>query len=210
MPRRIDYYFTLASPWAYIGHRPFLDMARRHGVSIVYRPVALNEVFTETGGLPLAKRHPARQAYRMVELQRWRDRRSLAFHLKPKHWPFEADHANRAVLAVAAGGGDPGPFLQSAFAAIWEQDEDLANSATLARLLAANGHDAGAIVAAAESSDMRAKYEQNRLGAIAAGVFGSPSYVLDGEVFWGQDRLDLLDEALGSGRPPYGPTPASR
>jgi 2-hydroxychromene-2-carboxylate isomerase len=210
MSRRIDYFFTLTSPWAYMGHRLFTAMARRHGASIDYRPVALNEVFTETGGLPLAKRHPARQAYRTVELQRWRDKRGLSFHLKPKHWPFEVDAANRAVLAISAASGAPGPFVQSAFSAIWEQDEDLADSLILRRLLNASGHDAEAIVSAAERPDMRAKYEQNRLDAIAAGVFGSPSYVLDGEIFWGQDRLDLLEDALNSRRPAYGPTPAGR
>jgi 2-hydroxychromene-2-carboxylate isomerase len=210
MSRRIDYYFSLTSPWTYIGHRPFMDLARRHAVSIVYRPVALNEVFAETGGLPLAKRHPARQAYRMVELQRWRDKRGLSFHLKPTYWPFEVDAANRAVLTIAAAGGDPGPFVQSAFSAIWEQDEDLADPLTLRRLLNASRHDAEAIVSSAESPQIRATYEQNRLDAIAAGVFGSPSYVLDGEVFWGQDRLDLLEDALNSGRPAYGPTLAGR
>ncbi|HXW20569.1 MAG TPA: 2-hydroxychromene-2-carboxylate isomerase [Roseiarcus sp.] len=210
MSRRIDYYFTLTSPWAYIGHRPFMDLARRRGVSIVYRPVALNEVFAETGGLPLPKRHPARQAYRMMELQRWREKRGLPFRLKPKHWPFEADPANRAVLAIAGAGGDPGAFVQSAFSAIWEQDEDLADPRTLQRLLSASGHDAEAVVSTADSPKVRATYEQNRLDAITAGVFGSPSYVLDEEVFWGQDRLDLLEDALTSGRRAYGPTPAGR
>jgi 2-hydroxychromene-2-carboxylate isomerase len=210
MSRRIDYYFSLVSPWAYIGHRLFVAAAQRHDALIVYRPVALNEVFAETGGVPLAKRHPARQAYRMMELQRWRDKRGLAFHLKPKHWPFDADHANRAVLAIRAAGGDPGAFVQSAFVAIWEQDENLADPATLARLLGQSGHDADAIVAAAERADIRAQYEQNRLDAIAAGVFGSPSYVLDREVFWGQDRLDLLEDALIGGRAAYGAATAGR
>src|SRR5579863_9298974 len=114
MSRRADYYFSLTSPWAYIGHRLFVDLAQRYHVSIVYRPVALPEVFAETGGLPLAKRHPARQAYRMVELQRWRDRRGLSFHLKPKHWPFDPGLADRAILAIAAAGGEPGAFTQSA------------------------------------------------------------------------------------------------
>ena len=81
MSRRIDYYFSLVSPWAYIGQRHFVGIARRHGAGVVYKPVLLTEVFSQTGGLPLAKRHPARQAYRMVELQRWREKRKLAFHL---------------------------------------------------------------------------------------------------------------------------------
>ena len=210
MSHRIDYYFTLSSPWTYIGHRPFMDITRRYGVSPVYRPVALNEVFEETGGLPLAKRHPVRQAYRMVELQRWRERRGLAFHLRPKCWPFDADPVNRAVLAIAAAGGDPGPFVQSAFAATWEQDADLADPRTLRRLLSASGHDGEAIIASAATTEAEAAYRQNRLEALAAGVFGSPSYVLDGEVFWGQDRLDLLEDALRSGRTAYSATPAGR
>src|ERR1700753_685263 len=119
MSRRIDYFFSLVSPWAYIGHRFFVAMAHRYGVAISYRPVALNEVFAETGGLPLAKRHPTRQAYRMMELQRWRGKRALRFHRRPKHWPFDADPANRALLAIVAENGDPAAFMQAVFAGAW-------------------------------------------------------------------------------------------
>ena len=90
MPRTIDYYFTLASPWAFLGHRPFVDLAKAHGVTIRYRPVDLGEVFPHTGGLPLPKRHPARQRYRILELQRWREARGIALKIQPKHWPFPA------------------------------------------------------------------------------------------------------------------------
>src|SRR5450631_3699012 len=125
MSRRIDYYFSLVSPWAYIGHQFFLDIARRRDAAIVYKPVLLTEVFSQTGGLPLAKRHPARQAYRMVELQRWREKHKLAFHLRPKHWPYDADLANCSVLAVVASGGDPGAYVQRVFRGVWEREENL-------------------------------------------------------------------------------------
>ncbi|HLH51516.1 MAG TPA: 2-hydroxychromene-2-carboxylate isomerase [Roseiarcus sp.] len=209
MSRRIDYFFSLVSPWAYIGHRLFVGLARRHGADIAYRPVALNEVFAETGGLPLAKRHPARQAYRMVELQRWREKRGLKFHLRPKHWPFDANLANCAVLAIVQAGGDPAGFAQSAFAAIWEHEDNLGDRAVLARLVGDAGFDAAKILAAAQSAEILAAYDRNRVEAIALGAFGSPCYVLNGEVFWGQDRLELLDDALKSGRPPYSATPAA-
>ncbi len=208
MSRRIDYFFSLQSPWAYIGHRLFIDLAHRHDAAIVYRPVPLNEVFAETGGLPLAKRHPARQAYRMIELQRWREKRGLAFHLQPKHWPFDADPANRAVLAIVAAGGDPAAFVEAAFAAVWEREQNVGDRATLARLIGEAGFDAEAILAAANGAAIHGTYERNRFDAIALGAFGSPCYVLDGEVFWGQDRLELLEDALRSGRPPYTATPA--
>jgi 2-hydroxychromene-2-carboxylate isomerase len=202
MSSAIDYYFSLVSPWSYIGHAPFLEIARRRGASIAYKPLPLNDVFSETGGLPLARRHPVRQAYRMVELQRWRARRGLAFHLTPAHWPFDADPGNRAILAILAAGGDPGGFVQAAFAGVWEGQRDLADPAVLAELLGRAGFDAPATLARADSPGIRAAYDRNRLEAIALGVFGAPTYVRAGEIFWGQDRLDQLDEALASGRAP--------
>jgi 2-hydroxychromene-2-carboxylate isomerase len=203
MTRQLDYFFSAHSPWAYIGHRIFVETARRHDLAVTYRPVSLPDVFAETGGLPLAKRHPARQAYRLIELQRWRDKRGLSFQLKPTHWPFDPNLADRVMLAVAATASDPAAFVQSVFVGVWEQQKNLADPTTLSQLLAEAGFRAADILAAAETADVKGRYERNRLDAIAIGAFGSPCYVLEGEVFWGQDRLDLLEDALRSRRPPY-------
>src|SRR6187402_2441152 len=99
MPPSIDYYFSLPSPWAYIGHNLFRNVVSTYDLKVNYKPVFLGELFAETGGLPLGKRHPARQRYRMVELQRWRDKRGLDFHLQPKHWPFNVRLADGVVIA---------------------------------------------------------------------------------------------------------------
>jgi 2-hydroxychromene-2-carboxylate isomerase len=203
MSRSIAYFFSLSSPWAYMGHRPFVEIAQRHGATIHYKPVFLGNIFAETGGLPLPKRHPARQRYRFVELQRWRDRHGLSFNIRPKYWPFDVNLADRFAIAVAMRGHDPDPFLRSAFAAMWEKDQNLADEATVVRLARDVGLDGPALLAVARSEAAEQVYEQNFRDAVASDVFGSPSYVLDGEVFWGQDRLPLLDEALESRRPPY-------
>ena len=87
MPRQVDYYFSLLSPWAYVGHKPFHDLAIRYDLKVNYKPVVLTDLFAETGGLPLMRRHPVRQRYRMLELQRWRDKRGLTFHLQPEYFP---------------------------------------------------------------------------------------------------------------------------
>src|SRR5215467_12880694 len=123
MSRNIDYYFSMHSPWAYIGHVPFMAIAHRHDVKVTYKPISLSDVFAETGGLPVTKRHPARLSYRILELQRWRDTRGLSFNLHPKFWPFAAEASDRFVVAVAAAGHDPDPFLRRAFAALWEEDQ---------------------------------------------------------------------------------------
>jgi 2-hydroxychromene-2-carboxylate isomerase len=203
MPRPIDYYFSLQSTWAYIGHRRFRELVEAHDLDVTYKPVLLTGLFSETGGLPLAKRHPLRQRYRLVEMQRWADKRGLGFKLRPKHWPFNAKLADCVVIAMLQEGQNPEPYLDRAFPAVWEREMNLADAASLTALLDDAGLDGGSLVARAGSGEVAAIYEQNRQVAMAAGVFGSPSYLLDGEVFWGQDRIELLEDALKSGRLPY-------
>jgi len=203
MSRQVDYYFSLSSPWAYIGHKAFRDLVAAHGLAVNHKPVVLVDLFSETGGLPLVKRHPVRQRYRMVELQRWRDKRGLNFHLQPKHSPFNPRLADGVVIAAVEAGYDPDPFLRGAFAAVWEEQRDLADAATIAAIADDVGLPGKQLVQRSGTEAIDAAYEKNRQDAIAADVFGSPVYVLDGEVFWGQDRLELLADALKSGRKPY-------
>ena len=200
----IDYYFTMASPWAYLGHAAFMDLARRLGFEVRFKPISTRTVFPETGGLPLPQRHPARQRYRLVELQRWRDKRGLPLKPHSRGFPFDPSLADRVVTALVGQGRDPDPFMRRAFRAIWDEERGLAEPDTLRELLAELGHDAGAVLARAESDEIRARYEADAREAVAAGVIGSPCYVRDGEVFWGQDRLELLEDAIRSGRPAYG------
>ncbi|NGX95194.1 MAG: 2-hydroxychromene-2-carboxylate isomerase [Candidatus Afipia apatlaquensis] len=203
MARQIDYYFSIQSPWAYIGHALFQDLAAAHQLKVNYKPVLLVNVFSETGGLPLAKRHPARQRYRMMELQRWRDKRGLKFNLKPQFFPGDPRLPDGVAVAVTVAGLNPEPFMRRAFAGLWEQELNLADPATVAKLADESGLPGEKLVAQAVSDEISAAYEQNRQDAIAAGVFGSPCWVLDGEVFWGQDRIELLADALKSGRKAY-------
>ena len=203
MSRTIDYWFTLSSPWAFFGHQAFLDLAKAQGVTVNYKPVDLGDVFPHTGGLPLPKRHPARQRYRILELQRWREARGIALKINPKHWPFPVATANRTIMAVAQSGADPGPYTRRAFEAIWVEDRDLSDEPTLVALLNGAGHDGTAMLAAAKSDAIGAIYFACAQEAVGANVIGSPCYVLDGEVFWGQDRLGLLESALKSGRKAY-------
>ncbi|MGX5737127.1 DsbA family protein [Bosea thiooxidans] len=203
MSRSIAYYFSLHSPWTYLGNALFHEIARRHGCRIDYRPMPLRSVFDETGGLPLPKRHPVRQRYRLMDLQRWRERRGRPLVLQPKHFPFDPAQADRMAIAILASGGDPAAFIADVMAGLWERDEDMGKPEALLASAARAGLDGGALLAAAESQPVRQRYEATLDEAVTAGVFGAPSYVLDGEVFWGQDRLELLDSALASGRAPY-------
>ena len=205
LSRLITYYFSLHSPWTYLGNAAFHDIARRHGCTVEYRPMPLRSVFDETGGLPLPKRHPVRQRYRLVDLQRWGERRGLPLVLQPRHFPFDPSQADRITIAILADGGDPFAFISDVMAGIWARDEDMREAEALLACAERAGLDGRALLAAADSPPIRQRYEDALGQAVEAGVFGAPSYVLDGEVFWGQDRLELLDSALASGRAAYRP-----
>jgi len=203
MAKSVEYYYSFQSPWAYIGHKLFFDLVTAHGLSVDYKPVFLGELFSETGGLPLAKRHPLRQRYRMVELQRWREKRGLNFNLQPEYWPFNARLADGVAIAIAESGGNPEPFMWSVFEGIWQHELNLADPDTVMALADRSGLPGTTLIEQSKSVEVEDIYEQNRQDAIAHGVFGSPAYVLNGEVFWGQDRIDLLADALASGRAPF-------
>ncbi len=201
--RTVQYFFSLHSPWSYLGHAAAMAVMRRHGVQLAWKPVNLLALFPESGGLPLAKRHPLRRAYRDIELQRWRAARDLPLNLRPAFWPVDITLADCAVAALAEAGADPDGFVSRAFACLWAEEGNLADRGTVASLLDAAGHDGPAILARVASGEAARTYDANTRAALDAGVFGAPTYVLDGEPFWGQDRIALLDAALTSGRPPF-------
>jgi 2-hydroxychromene-2-carboxylate isomerase len=173
MPRQVDYYFSLQSPFAYIGHKLFREVANTYGLKVNHKPVVLIDLFSETGGLPLAKRHPVRQRYRMVELQRWRDKRGLQFHLQPANWPFNARLADGVVIAAVEAGRDPDPFLRRAYAAVWEDQLNLADPATLARIADDSGLPGKQLVERSGSDEISAAYEQNSTARYSGDRIGS-------------------------------------
>lgn len=192
----IDYYFSLVSPWSYLGHRRFEDLARRHDAAVGYKPVQALPLFAATGGQPLAKRAPERRAYRLQELTRWREFLGMPLNLQPRHFPVDDTLAAGLVIAAGAAGRPQGPLIFAIMRAVWAEERDIAERATLKDIAAACGVDADALLEAAETPEIRGRFESNTQEAIAKGVFGIPTYVLGDELFWGQDRLDFLERAL--------------
>jgi 2-hydroxychromene-2-carboxylate isomerase len=200
MTTSIDYYFTPQSPWAYFGHARFTKMAQASKASLRVRPVDFGRVFPISGGLPLAKRAPQRQAYRLLEMQRFSEQLAVPMILQPDFFPVQSDAAARLIIAVDMHDGAPAAMQVSAalFSAVWVQQRNIADAAVLAELLAECGLDS-ARLAQSGQADVQTQYDANTDAAIAAGVFGAPSYVLDGELFWGQDRLDFVARRLTAG-----------
>ena len=199
MTLAIDYYLAPQSPWTYLGHERFVRMAAQAGASVNVLPVDLGgKIFPVSGGLPLSQRPPQRQAYRLLELARWRDFLQLPLNIKPRFFPVAGDDAARLIIAVEKSDGSAAALrlTGAVLAAVWAQERDIANPATRAELLAECDLSAQCATDA-QSAAVQAAYERNTQQAIEAGVFGAPSYVADGELYWGQDRLDFLQRRLG-------------
>ncbi|MBX3638858.1 MAG: 2-hydroxychromene-2-carboxylate isomerase [Rubrivivax sp.] len=198
MPVAVDYFFATQSPWTYLGHARFVQIVRAAGARVHVRPVDYGQVFPVSGGLPLPKRAPQRQAYRLVELRRWADFLGLPLHLQPTHFPVDGLPASRLITAVDRSDGTDAALdlTGRVLAACWVQQRNIADPITLAALLSEAGLPAARMDDALSDAVAQA-FQAHTDAAIAAGVFGAPSYVIDGEIFWGQDRLDFVARRLG-------------
>jgi len=198
MGRTVDYYFAPQSPWAYLGHQRLVDIVAQTGATLRVMPMDLGgKVFPISGGLPLGQRAPQRQAYRLVELQRFSQHLKIPLNLKPQYFPVGGDPAARLIIAadMAHGAAAAMAMAGAVLTACWAQERNMADDAVLAELLQEQKLSAG-LLEQSHSLEVQARYEAYTQAAIAAGVFGAPSYVLEGEIFWGQDRLDFLERAL--------------
>ena len=197
MTRLIDYYFAPISPFVYLGHNRFVAIARKHGATIAVKAINLGEVFPVSGGLPLSKRAPQRQAYRLVELKRWSDYLDISINVQPRFFPVNGDLAAAWILAAQELGVVQALALTGAVGrAIWEQERDVAAESTLMEIAADVGLDAVVLGRRAASAEIVARYKALTQEAIDRQVFGAPTYIYRDELFWGQDRLDFLDRAL--------------
>jgi carboxymethylenebutenolidase len=193
----IDYYVSPTSPFVYLGHDAFCALVRERHVPVALKPIDLTRVFPVSGGLPLKQRAPQRQAYRLIELKRWSAHRHVALNVHPKHFPTTADLAACWVLAAAETSIDDALRLLGAIGrALWCDERDVSDAATLRDIASSIGLPIERLAERAAAADTRVHYDTPTQEAIDRGVFGVPTYVLRGEMFWGQDRLDFLARAL--------------
>jgi carboxymethylenebutenolidase len=198
MSLTIDYYLSPQSPWTYLGHERFCEIARAAKANVRVLPVDLGgKVFPVTGGVPLSKRAPQRQAYRLLELKRFSEALGQPINLQPRYFPVSGDDAARLIVAVDMHDGTEAALALTGavLRGVWVDDVNTADANVLAAMLATLGLPARRLDDA-YSQAAHARHEADSALAIEAGVFGAPSYVIDGEIFWGQDRLDFVERRL--------------
>lgn len=195
MSETILYFHSLSSPWAFLGAQRLYEIARRHGSELVPKPIFVQE---ETGGIPLRSRPNARQDYHALELDRWRKYLDLPLKLKPKYYPTVPLDACYMVIAARQSGVGALELSYQLLKALWADERDTKDPEVRRAIADAIGLDGAALLARAETPEVEAEWEANKAEAIALGIFGTPTYVLDGVIYWGQDRLDFLDRALSA------------
>jgi 2-hydroxychromene-2-carboxylate isomerase len=196
--RSVTVYYSLQSPWTWLGWTRFREIATGAGAEVDYRVIRMAPVFAASGGLPLAQRPKQRQAYRLQELIRWRDHLGVPLTLHPRFFPTDETRAALMVLAHKLAGGDAGALSGAFLRAVWAEERDLADPATLEAIAEEQGLDGASLLAASGMPPVAAAYEANTEAAIEQGVFGVPTFVVGDQLFWGQDRLDFVARALGS------------
>lgn len=196
----IDYYFWVLSDWAYFGGPRLRSLADRHGVTINYMPIKLPHVYARTGGILLHQRSKQRQNYRLAELERWQHRLGMPINIAPRHFPTNEGPASCLIIAAKLKGLSVGELSDALLKAVWVDELDISSRETLLSIGRRFFSNAGELMDAAEDLSVKAEYDRYTEEAIERGVFGSPFYLFENKIFWGQDRLDFLEEAVMSAK----------
>ena len=197
-------FYSLSSPWAYFAGPRLQDVVRRHRATLLLKPYDFQAVVPKTGGIPLRTRPEPRRTYHALELDRWRTYLGMPLNLVPKHYPADGQppdwnkQAGWMVIAAQLRGEDAFVLSHAILRALWAEERDISEPGTRIAIADENGYDGAALQAMERSDAVQAAYRANTDEAERLGVFGAPTFVLDGERFWGQDRLDFVDRALAA------------
>ena len=194
-PLSLQIFYGISSPWAYFGARRAVEIAAQAGVPVVLRPIRIIEA---NGGIPLRTRPDARQLYHAVELGRWSRYLDIPLNLKPKFYPCRTiEPAAQAIIAVQKAGLDALEFSFAIQRALWAEDRDIADLSVLRAIAAATvGPQGEALVVDPQPEPITAEWHGNLAEAERLGIFGTPTYVIGEDLFWGQDRLDFVAREL--------------
>ena len=198
----VDYYFSFISLWSYVGSLAFQDLVRRRRIRVQPKPMNLMAVFAESGGKPVKDRSAQRQAYRLVEMRRWREIRGIPLVLQPRFYPADPARGHRMVFAALEEGADVAAFIHAGLKAVWADELDIADPDTLVALADRSGLDGSRLLRLSDEERFAGLEAEQTHQALSRGVFGAPFYYYHNEPFWGQDRLDMLEAAIQSHRAP--------
>ena len=198
MAKTVDFYVALPSPWTYLAFPRFREIAAKTGATVNYKPFDLMQIFGEIGTKAVGQRPPQIQKNRLNELRRWRDFLGMPLNLHPEFFPVDQKLAARMAIAARQSGADIGPLCQAILTAVWAEERNIADPETLKAIADAQGLDGAALLSKADGGKPAEEFERNSQEASERNVFGAPTWIIDDELYWGQDRLDFVGRHLGA------------
>lgn len=199
MPRPIDFYFDFSSPYSFLASEQIEPLAARHGRAVVYRPILLGVVFKASGSAPLTEQYGPKARYSVHDFERSARYAGIRYR-HPSKFPIGAVGASRAVLWLQQHQPDQAnPFVHAVFRAFFQDDRDISDAAVVAQIAQALGIDGQKLMEGAQEPAIKDELRRRVEEAVAFGVFGAPTIVVDGEVFWGNDRLPQIERWLATG-----------
>ncbi len=196
---KIEYYYSVASPYAYMGIDRFQELVKKYSLEVLEKPFDLvGKVFPDTGGVPVPKRHPARQKYRLLEIERFGKKLNLKINKQPKFFPPADPHKAALFTIVTIMNGQNLNFGKEVLTKLWADEQDISQDAVLEDICKKLDINFNELKKQADSDEIKNIYASNSQEAIDKGVFGAPSFIIDNELFWGQDRLDFLEDKIKS------------
>ena len=183
---KVEYYYSVASPYAYLGVKKFQEIVKKYSLEVIEKPIDLvGTVFAETGGTPVPKRHPSRQKYRLVEIERFGNKLNININKQPKFFP-PADPHKAALFTIASiKSGLSIDFGKEVLTKLWSEEKDISQDLVLEEVCNKFKLNFNEIKTAANSEEIKSIYLSNSNDAIAQGVFGAPSFIMNNELFWG-------------------------
>ncbi|WP_119421985.1 2-hydroxychromene-2-carboxylate isomerase [Desertibaculum subflavum] len=198
MPAPLEFYFDFSSPYGYIAANRIDAIAAKHGRGVTWLPFLLGVAFRSSGGQPLVD-YPMKGDYSRADFARSAREHAIPFNM-PARFPLATQMAARSFYWLDAGNADLARrFAKAAYAAYFADGRDITDASVLSALASSLGIDAGAMLTAAAAETWKAKLRDMTDEAVGRGVFGSPFVFVDGEPFWGADRLDMVDRWLARG-----------
>ncbi len=195
MTKSVEFYFDVGSPASYLAYTQLPTLCVQTGSQLIYRPMLLGGVFKATGNAS-PNSVPAKGAYMTHDLQRYAKRYQVELNFNP-YFPINTLHLMRAITGVQMR--QPERFaalLDAVFTALWVRELDLGNLDVVTTLLTEKGFEAHEILALTQDEKVKDQLKHSTEQAIARGVFGAPSLFVDDELFFGQDRLEFVRQAL--------------
>jgi 2-hydroxychromene-2-carboxylate isomerase len=191
------FFYSVRSVYAYFAASRIADLARRHGRRIEHCPIDLSQVVPAFGSQPFAERAAKARALQFdLEVRRWSEYLELPVRLHPVHHHGDRLRPSALVLAAQEAGVETDRLATAILTALWRDDRDIADPEVLSGLVRECGIDPIPLMARAADPAMAAEFQRCTERAIAHGVPGSPSFLVDGELFYGQDRLIFVERQL--------------